>query len=262
LTRRRGRLSRAARFAFAKGGATMRILAGIVLPFALIAPAAAQGIPLTDAAAKKSIEINWNKLTANLLLGERVVAKDNPDAACSDENISMAQFEFLLDAEKAGYAKISYGKEFRDYSDGKIFSRTEMLTLAASESLNTKIRFTVIPTKKAEQSKISLSVTGRTGCLRFRPGDYTIDKVLKNEPLRKGGKDFRIVTVTYRMTPDPMLREIRAVSTTTFDVSRVANVLIQHNPDRGNWDIAAFDAANKGEGFKTKNVEDYLAKLN
>ena len=43
---------------------------------------------------------------------------------------------------------------------------------------------------------------------------------------------------------------------------RVANVLIQHNPDKSNWDIAVFDATNKGEDFKTKNVEDYLAKLN
>ena len=31
----------------------------------------------------------------------------------------------------------------------------------------------------AAQGKISLSVTGRTGCLRFGLGDYAIHKVLK-----------------------------------------------------------------------------------
>lgn len=240
----------------------MRILAGFLLGIVLNAPAAAQGIPLTDAAAKKGVEINWNKLTGNLLLGERVVGKDNPMASCADEKISIAQFEFLLDAQAAGYAKISYGKEFRDYSEGRNLSRAQLLALASSDSLNTQIKFTVVPTRKAEQSKISLSVTGRTGCLRFRLGDYTIYKVLKNEPLRKGGKDFRTLLVTYRMTPDPMLRDIRAAGTTTFDDTRKANVLIQYNPEKRNWDIAAFDAANKGEEFKTRNIEDYLAKLN
>lgn len=244
----------------------MRMLAGLFLSFALVAPAAAQGIvqgiPLTDAAAKKGIELNWNKLTSNLLLGERMVGKDNPAASCTDEKISVGQFEFLLDAEAAGYAKISYWKEFRDYIESKTFSRAELLALASSDSLNTKIKFTVIPTKKAEQNKISLSVTGRTGCLRFRLGDYTIDKVLKNEPLRKGGKDFRTILITYRMTPEPMLRDIRAASAVAYDASRKAIVLIQHNPEKSNWDIAAFDAANKGEEFKTRNVDDYLAKLN
>ena len=240
----------------------MRILAGFLLPLALIAPAVAEGIALTDAGAKKGIEVNWNKLTGNLLLGEREVAKAHPVASCTDEKISVDQFEFLLDAENAGYAKISYAKEFRDYREGRPFSRADLLSLAASDTLNTRIRFTVIPTRKAEQGKISLSVAGRTGCLRFRLGDYAIDKVLKNDPLRKGGKDFRIVQVTYRMTPDPMLREIRAASPTQFTVSSRAVVLLQHNPEKRNWDIAAFDSANKGQQFKTRNVEDYLAKLN
>lgn len=240
----------------------MRFPAGCLLSLAMMAPAAAQGIALTDAAAKKGIEINWNRITGNLLLGERVVAKDHPDASCADEKISVAQYEFLLDADKAGYAKISYGKEFRDYIGGKTLSRADLLALAASGTLNTKIRLTVVPTRKAELSKISLSVNGRIGCLRFRPGEYHVDKVLKNEPLRKGGQDFRVVQVTYRMIPDPMLREIRAASTTAFDVTRVAVVLIRHNPERSNWDIAAFDAANRGEEIKTRNVENYLAKLN
>ena len=45
-------------------------------------------------------------------------------------------------------------------------------------------------------------------------------------------------------------------------MSSRAVVLLQHNPERRNWDIAAFDSANKGHQFKTRNVEDYLAKLN
>ena len=65
--------------------------------------------------------------------------------------------------------------------------------------------------------------------------------------------------VTYRMTPDPMVREIRAAGPTPFDVTRRATVLLQHNLEKRNWDIAAFDSANKGEGFKTRKVEDYLA---
>ena len=76
----------------------MRMLAGTILSLALIAPASAQDLALTDAAATKGIEINWNKLTSNLLLGERFVGKGHPDASCADEKISVAQFEFLLDA--------------------------------------------------------------------------------------------------------------------------------------------------------------------
>jgi hypothetical protein len=240
----------------------MRIPAGLLLTFALTAPVAAQGIPLTDAAAKRGVEINWNKLTSNLLLGERVVAKGSAVASCTDEKINLAQFEFLMDAETAGYAKISYWKEFRDYSEGRTLSRAELLALASSDTLNTKIKFTVIPTRKAELRKVSLSVTGRTGCLAFKLGDYTINEVRKNEPMRKGGKDFRTLLLTYRMTPDPMLRDIRAASGAAFDINRKAIVLIQYNPEKQNWDIAAFDPANNGEDFKTKNVEEYLAKLN
>lgn len=235
----------------------MRSLLGVAFSLVLIADAAAQAPDLTDAQAKRGIEINWNRRLENLAIGERVVVKDIPAQPCTSENISVSQYEFLLGAEKAGYVTISYWREFKEFSKGKTFTPAEMVELAASGVVK---KFTVLPTKKAQAVQVSLKVTGRTGCLAYKIGTYAIDKVLRNEPQAKKSATFRIVSVTYRVAFEPMVKEIQAAGNIKLEPDRKALVLIQYDPPRKNWNIAALDAANASEEFKTNNVATYLDK--
>jgi len=237
----------------------MRILLAFMFSLALAAQAAAQVPDATDAEVEKGIEINWNRMTANLMLGERVVGKDPAPQACTSDTISLGQFEFLLDAEKAGYAKIGYWSDFHEFAQGKTFSRQEMLDLAAQGVVK---KFTVTPTKRARRWETNLSITGRTGCMGFRVGEYDIHKITRNEPHQKGGKDFRTIGLTYRVIYHPMMLDIREAGNVKWTPDRKANVLIQYNTEKKNWDIAAFDHADANAEIKTTNIADYLAKLN
>ena len=235
----------------------MRILYALAFSLLLAGHAAAQAPNVTDAQAKKGIEINWNQMTANLLLGERVVEKDAP-GTCTGEAMNLSQYEFLLGAQKTGYVKIGYWKD-QDFERDKDYSYEEMLALASAGKVK---KFTVTPTRRAERWKTTdIAITGRTGCLSFRVGEYEIGKILRNEPQQKAGKDFRTVSLTYRVMYYPMLLDIREANNIKWTPDRKANVLIQYNTEKKNWDIAAFDAADAAAEIKTTNIADYLAKL-
>jgi hypothetical protein len=59
----------------------------------------------------------------------------------------------------------------------------------------------------------------------------------------------------------PMMLDIREANNIKWTPDRKANVLIQYNTEKKNWDIAAFDAADAAAEIKTANIADYLAKL-
>jgi hypothetical protein len=237
----------------------MRILLAFLFSLALAAQAAAQVPDATDAEVKKGIEINWNRMTANLLLGERLVEKDAAPGTCTSETMNLAQYEFLLGAQKTGYVKISYWKD-QDFAGDKEYSYEEMLARASAGKVK---KFTITPTRRAARWKTAdISITGRTGCLSFRVGEYEIGKVLRNEPHQKGGKDFRTVSLTYRVMYYPMMLDIREANNIKWTPDRKANVLIQYNTEKKNWDVATLDHADANAEIKTTNIADYLAKLN
>jgi hypothetical protein len=231
----------------------------LALTFAttLIAQAAAGGLDLSDADAKKGIEGNWNNMTANLLLGERRIDKDAAPASCTDETMNLAQYDFLIGAVMTGYVKISYwsGQEFEQ---NKEFNRDEMLAFAAAGKIK---KFTVTPTRRAERWKTDLSITGRTGCLQFRVGEYEVNKVVGNEPFRQADTDFRKVRVHYRVIYMPMMLDIREAGKIKWTPNRKADVLIQYSPEKNNWLVAASDSADEAGDFTTTNIANYLAKL-
>jgi hypothetical protein len=132
-----------------------------------------------------------------------------------------------------------------------------MVELAASGTIR---KFTVTPTKKAEAVQLSRSVRGRTGCLVFKVGTYAVEKVPRNEPQEKRGAQFRTVLVVYKITSEPMLRDIQAAGNVKREGERKALVLIQYDPPRKNWNIVTFDAADLNEDFKTNNVANFLEK--
>ena len=236
----------------------MRILIALAFSLLLVASAAAQVPEVTDAQLKKGIEGNWNKMTANLLLGERLVNKDAAPASCTDETMNLAQYEFLIGAVERGYVKISYWSG-QDFPQDRQYSHDEVMALAADGKIK---KFTVTPTRRGERWKEGdFAITGRTGCMKFRVGEYEVTKVLKNEPLQKVGKDFRTVAIHYNVMYYPMMLDIREASNIKWTPNRKANVLIQYNAEKKSWDIAAFDAADEAAEIKTTNIADYLGKL-
>lgn len=237
----------------------MRILLTFAFSLMLAAQAVEQVPAVTDAELKKGIEGNWNRMTANLLLGERIVDKDAAPGTCTSETMNIAQYEFLLGAEKTGYVKISYWKE-QDFSRDVNHSAAEMIAFATTGKVK---KFTVTPTRRAERWKTTaIAITGRTGCMSFRVGEYEVSKILRTEPHQKAGNDFRTVAIHYRVMYYPMMLDIREANNIKWTPNRKANVLIQYNTEKKSWDIAAFDAADAAAEIKTTNVADYLAKLN
>jgi hypothetical protein len=235
----------------------MRIVLAIAVSILMLGSAAAQDVPLSNDDARKRIAGYFNRLSTNIVVGEHTVAKDLPPQPCSSRQLNLDQFSFLLDAEKAGYLEISYDKAFRDLTKGKTPPHAELLVLAAEGKIGT---VTSLPTKKAETGRTGLTLFGRNGCLSYKTATYTLHDVTNNEPRRVGDKQFRIVGITYRVDPEPLVRDVQAASDVKRDPERKANVLVVYNPDRQNWDVAAFDAANAGEAIATKNIEAYLEK--
>jgi hypothetical protein len=235
----------------------MRLGLVTALTLLTLGSAAAQDVPaLSNDDASKGIAGYFNRLVTNLMVGERSVAKDLPPQQCSSRQMSLDQFTFLLDAEKAGYVEISYDKAFRELTKDKLPPRAELLALAADG----KVKLTALPTKKAETGRTGLILFGRNGCISYKTAAYTLHDVTSNEPRRVGDKQFRIVGITYRVDPAPLMRDVQAAADVKRDLERKANVLVRYNPDRQSWDVAAFDAANAGDAITSKTIEAYLEK--
>ena len=86
----------------------MRLLSAFLFSFLLAATAIAQTKTLSDGEALHIINTEWNALNGALWIGERRVAEHSPPGDCKSELISVAQYDFLLNAERAGLVTIRY----------------------------------------------------------------------------------------------------------------------------------------------------------
>lgn len=233
----------------------MRFLFALLLAVPLGGHAFAQSRAITDDEARKVISADWNALTRKLLIGERVVASDTPAGDCKSELISTLQYDFMLNAERAGVVTINYWDNRGAFLKDKDYTNQEKIEFAVTGKLQ---KMTILPTKEAQAEQVSLEIHGRTGCLEFRIGDYKIETVTSNNALRKGNSDLAEISVNYRVDYRPVYRKTFEVAGITFDNIRKANVLLYFDPARNAWRVAAYDAANIGDEIKPVNVPRVL----
>jgi hypothetical protein len=236
----------------------VRILFGLTFSLFLATSAAAQSTTLSNAEALDIIKTDWNNLVGWLLLGERLVASDTPPGDCKSELISTLQYDFLLNAERAGLVTIRYWDDRGAFLKEKDYSNKEKIEFAVTGKLQ---KMTIIPTKEAQAEQIKLEVHGRTGCMSFKVGDYLIDVVKENRSFRKGTTELAAVTVLYNVSYWPIYAKVYTTAKTSISNRRKANVLFRFDPSRKRWHIVAFDAANADEDIKPVNIPAAYEKI-
>ena len=229
----------------------MRILFALLLALPLCGNAAAQQRTLTDDEARNVIGTEWNELVGWLLIGERLVASDTPQGDCKSELISTLQYDFLLNAERAGLVTIRYWDNRGEFLKEKDYTNQEKIEFAVTGKLQ---KMTILPTKEAQADQFKLEVHNRTGCMSFKVGRYEIMTVTDNRSLRKGATDLAAVSVNYRVDYGPIYRKVYTVANVKIDNLRKANVLLRFDPSDKRWHVVAFDAANIGDEIKPVNV--------
>lgn len=237
----------------------MRIFAALVLSLFAATAVRAQQPTLSDAQAREIISTDWNNLVGWLLIGERLVASDTPAGDCKSELISTLQYDFLLNGERAGLVTIKYWDSRGEFLKEKDYTNKEKIEFAVTGRLQ---KFTVLPTKEAQQEQVKLDVTGRTGCMSFKIGRYEIMTVTENRVFRKGAADLAAVSVNYRVDYGPIYRKIYTAAQVKIDNIRKANVLLRFEQNRKQWTIVAFDAANIGDEIKPVSLPAALERIN
>jgi hypothetical protein len=210
-----------------------------------------QSRSLNNAEAIQVIGTEWNELVGWILIGERLVASDTPAGDCKSELISALQFDFLLNAERAGLVTIRYWDNRGDFLKEKEYTNKEKIEFAVTGKLQ---KMTIIPTKEAQKEQVKLEIHNRTGCMSFKVGRYEIMTVTENRSLRKGTTELAAVTVLYRVDYAPIYRQVYTAAQTKIDNMRKANVLLRFDPARKRWHTIAYDAANAGEEIKPVNI--------
>jgi hypothetical protein len=239
----------------------MRILFSLFLLLVLLQGGFAQpgsGGPsssrnLSNAEAMHIISTEWNELVGWLLIGERTVAADAPPANCDRkiEAISTAQYDFLLNAERAGLVTISYWEGHGEFLKEKDYTNKEKIEFFLSGRLK---KMTILPTDEARKEQVKLLRHNRTGCMSFKVGDYRIEHVTENRGLRKGTTELATVTVLYRVNYRPIYEKVYTAGNIKISSMRKANVLLRFDPARKRWHTIAFDAANADEEIKPVNI--------
>lgn len=236
----------------------MHLFITLFLSLALVTATQAQPRALSDAEAIQIISAEWNDLVGWLLIGERTVAADAPPGDCKSERITPPQYDFLLNAERAGLVTISYWEKRGEFLKEKNYTNKEKIEFMLNGTLR---KITVLPTKEAEKEKVKLEVHNRTGCMSFKVGDYRIERVTENKPLRKGATDLAAVNVIYSVSYRPIYEKVYTAGKINIANRRKANVLLRFDPSAKRWHIIAFDAANEGDEIKPVNIPQVYERI-
>lgn len=239
----------------------MRILIAILLSLSLTGGVKAQEKlqeKLGDAVARDVIGTEWNNLVGWLLIGERLVASDAPPGDCKSERISTLQYDFLLNAERAGLVTIRYWDDRGEFLKAKDYSNKEKIEFAVTGRLQ---KMTIIPTKEAQAEQIKVEVHNRTGCMSFKVGDYKIETINEERVFKKGETLLAAVSLNYRVDYWPIYKKVYTAGAIKIDNLRKANVLLRFDPSRKRWQVVAFDAANIGDEIKPVNIPAAFEKI-
>jgi hypothetical protein len=219
--------------------------------FGCSSPSKQQQPQLTDEEAKEIIQTKWkDRRHFNVYLGtfEATKSEYNP----SEHRLTKATVENYKTWEEAGFIRI---KLKQDLTSG--FSGWENWNKLWSEGVESVVE--VEPTEKGK----TLLVSEKEGpsMLRIPEGNFLVDKVVKNEPIRIGIYDYRVVFGTYTADYSPEAQMYYEKSKRVFGKDNKFKALLSFDPFKAEWSVITYDTSTLDNSFGSNSVDAWLKRL-
>ena len=187
----------------------------------------------SDDDAKAFFEHEWNASTLASPLGDFTSPKSSV-ATGLPRALSAAELQTVTALAQAGFLIVTQ----RQQKDAVVLS---IAVTPAGSAIN--------QSTSKDQFRIPL-------------GQFTINKILKNDPYTNLIDDYRVVMVTVAVAwSNPYLQYISAVGGITLQSARKAILLVKLDPFAGKWEFVVGDFANATDPFTTAQVMSVIRQF-
>ncbi len=239
---------------------SVRLGFSVVLPLALLAPylgcgPAKQAPPqLSDSQAIEIIQTQWKEWSSfRVHLGTFEITEDELDL--SKQRLPRATLDSYKAWEEVGLIKIKTQKNlsegFTGWSDwNKLFT----------EGVQSVVY--IYPTERGKPMGAEVKDPDIGPSLLLIPqGDRAIDKVIKNEPVRIGLDEYRVVFGTYTTDYTPEARAYYEKSSRAIERENRFKAVLEFDPFLTKWRFLISDEAGLNQGFRTDSVNFFLKQI-
>ena len=203
-----------------------RLLLATALAFSLPALGLAEQ-PLSDEQATEVIEAYWKSALFHLPLGTFDVSREGSDGP------------------RGGIPEAALQRWYQPLQKAGVITITD--------DPDTVGRVSVTVTAKGQKRNLSKD----PDMLAIPQGVPKIDKVVGNEPRRKGEHDYRIVRVRYTVDWDDAVASVLSYCGNPVTSEQKSIVLLRYDGPNA-WKVVTEDDANAADDFCTQRVSDAL----
>lgn len=255
----------------------MNVRVAALIPLALIlfsCRGSASGDRLSNTAAKDAIERYLNagrfrniRLGPMVVLSQRTAQFEGGDHQDVEKGrLSPYQYQYYLAWAKLGVISISVDQQFEAYKAGKSFSWDQYMQQSVGGT-DSKIVISKTPLDDSLMAKlpkdVSTDFTARagTGWLLIPEGTFKVTRIVENVGYRGSGADWRMVSVLYDATWEPIFKELSRLTKRPVSEHRKARVLLKYDPFKSTWQLYTLDEANADAEFDTNYVPDRVRQI-
>jgi hypothetical protein len=101
----------------------------------------------------------------------------------------------------------------------------------------------------------------KNGWLYIPVGSFRITKIVENVPYQAQGSRWRMVSILYDATWEPIYKEYQSRIGESLANKRKGRVLLQYDPFKPTWDLRTGDYANADSDFPTEHVPQAVAQF-
>lgn len=229
-----------------QGGATALLLLALLLASGI--SLAAEGKQLSDSEAKTVIEQGWSSGGFRVYLGDFQVVDARPDL--SKRRMAISEFKSYESWQDLGLIRITVNKEL-----SKNFTGWDDWNRLFGEGVQMDAQ--IQATKEGAHMQVDQSGRGPSYLL-IPSGTTTVEKIVRNEPIKIGVDDYRVVmglhTTNHTQEAKYYLRKINAPSAAEGKFQ----VLLKFDPFGSTWKILVKDIADRDKEFRTNNVNAFV----
>ena len=225
-------------------------------------PALAQS--LSDSEARQFIEQQFYSFSHYVPLGLVSVslqrAFSNVEETCTTKTLDEERYKVVVGLARAGILKVENDEAFERFARGERFSWEQMLEMSNRQvskkiviSLTEKGRALDVTEKLAPEKK-------KQGCAAFRTSVTKVDRIVRNEHIKRGVIDHRVVMLTYKSLVEPHFKEaFQGTRIYSADPNKKAIMVLKLDAFSGKWTFLIGDFANEKSDFTSNSVERWLA---
>ncbi len=233
------------------------VLVGMAFSILSATESLAASPDLTDAEAKGFIDTLWSKSAVKIKLGPLDIGDDTFGDPTNLERgiISQRLYRTYQAYEKVGLIQMGEDQGFKRHMEGKGFNWGTFLQ--QSQGLRGKI--VVEPSARGHEVARNGGLPQKQGWLVIRDATFRVDRIIKNEPYRKGADDYRVIMATYTARWTPAYKRAMELLGNVYSEERKAKVLLKYDPFKSSWTAVAVDVANRDAEFQTDRVSRVLS---